>query len=269
MIGIWMFFWGCAAQKSQHVVPQAEFVEPKKSDSQTPQETKGITSVDALGFINLQEEFSDLDTPLFFRLRRLEIAPGGSVAIHEHDQRPGVAYILSGSITEYRQDGEYIRNAGDHAFEYTGIRHGWKIHTEEPVQALVADVLKPKDTPEIAALPEQKQFADAPSTSQDLSLLKKSMSSLTKEGGVFANKNLRIRVVSLAPNGVVVGHKHESRPGFAYVLSGSVLQHRGDADYQHQSGSAVVERNGLSHWWVNTGDVDTKLVVFDIVTQEE
>jgi len=269
MLGIWMLFWGCAGKKSQQVVPQAEFVQTEKSNPNIPQETQGITAVEALGFINLQEEFSDLDTPLFFRLRRLEIAPGGSVAIHEHDQRPGVAYILSGSITEYRQDEELIRTAGDHAFEYTGIRHGWSNHTQAPVQALVADVLTPKEAPEIATLPEQKTFVEAPVTSQDLSLLKKSMSSLTKEGGVFANKSLRLRVVSLAPEGVVGGHKHESRPGFAYVLSGSVLEHRGDDDYQHQSGSAVVERNGLSHWWVNTGDVDAKLVVFDIISQEE
>ena len=265
MIGAWLLFMSCAGTKSQQVVPQKEYIQTE-TDSAVPQETVGISSVEKLGFINLQEEFSELEAPLFFRLRRLEVAPGGSVAVHEHDQRPGVAYILSGSITEYRQGKEHIRNAGDHAFEYTGIRHGWKNHSDKPVLALVADVVQPEKTPELAVLPEQKPFVDAPSSSQELSISKNSTSPLEGEGGVFSNKSLRIRVVSIAPSGMVGSHTHESRPGFAYVLSGSVLEHRGDSDYQHQSGAAIAERNGLSHWWVNTGTEDARLVVFDIIT---
>jgi quercetin dioxygenase-like cupin family protein len=33
------------------------------------------------------------------RLRELTIAPGGSITLHRHDQRPGVAYILEGQMT--------------------------------------------------------------------------------------------------------------------------------------------------------------------------
>ena len=65
----------------------------------------------------------------------------------------------------------------------------------------------------------------------------------------------------------MVPHTHEGPPRFAYVISGNVLEHRGDGDYEHSSGSSVAERNGLSHWWENTGSVDARILVVDIVPQ--
>jgi len=266
MIGSVFLFWGCITAKTKDIVPNSEFIQSEATS--LPTETVGIRAVDTLGFINLKEEFPALENELFFRLRRLEIDPGGSAAAHEHNNRPGVAYILSGSITEYRKEGSYVRNTGDHSFEYTGIQHGWRNHTDQPVQAIVVDVLAPKERPEIPNLPEQKPFVDAPAANNGLSMLKKELSSLNQEGMVFSDKSLRFRVVSLSPNGVVAAHTHQSRPSFAYVLSGTVVEHRGDADYTHQSGSSVAERNGLSHWWKNTGDSEAKLLVVDIISQE-
>ena len=39
------------------------------------------------------------------RLRELTIAPEGSITLHRHDQRPGMAYILEGQMTEWRGPG--------------------------------------------------------------------------------------------------------------------------------------------------------------------
>jgi mannose-6-phosphate isomerase-like protein (cupin superfamily) len=36
------------------------------------------------------------------RIRKLEIAPGGVIGIHSHDDRPDVSYLVQGNLTEYR-----------------------------------------------------------------------------------------------------------------------------------------------------------------------
>ena len=36
-----------------------------------------------------------------FRLRRLDIAPGGVVPWHSHGERPAIIYVVKGSVTEY------------------------------------------------------------------------------------------------------------------------------------------------------------------------
>ncbi|MGL5362300.1 MAG: cupin domain-containing protein [Bosea sp. (in: a-proteobacteria)] len=76
------------------------------------------------------------------RSRMFTIAPGGSVPIHPHNDRPGHAYIVSGEITEYRNDQPLplIRKAGDVAVEKNDVQHAWINHTNEPVRVLVVDI---------------------------------------------------------------------------------------------------------------------------------
>jgi quercetin dioxygenase-like cupin family protein len=83
-----------------------------------------------------------------FRLRRLEIAPGGVVAWHNHESRPGIVYVLSGSITEYRSTCAVPieHKAGDVAPEEKATSHWWRNNTKEPVVLLATDVpLDPND----------------------------------------------------------------------------------------------------------------------------
>ena len=264
---LWMIgLLACKKPVENQVVPVQEVVVQNHPDA--PQETHGITSVEKLGFIDLRTEFSDVEEPLYFRLRRLEIAPQGTVGFHEHKNRPGVAYIVEGAITEYRDNEEIVRDKGAYSFEYNGVQHGWKNHTQEPVRAIVVDVWSPTDdTPTIDALREQKEFsAETPTSNAGLALVKKDTSFLDD---MFKGKSLRIRVVSVEPNGVVGAHKHDSRPSFAYLLSGKMMEHRGDADYTHEAGSSVAERNGLAHWWKNIGDTSARIVVVDIVEDQQ
>ena len=263
--GLWV---GCQSTKKSIVIPSKEVLEGIEQKL-FPDSTAGITSASLLGYIDLRAEFSSQESPLFFRLRRLEIAAGGTVAVHEHQSRPGVAYILSGSITEHRGDQVLVRDAGAHSFEYSGIQHGWENHTNQPVEAIVVDVLVPEKMPEIEKLPVQNPFSvTVPTENSLLSLQKKELFSLEKEGGALSDKSLRLRVVTLEPGGVVGAHTHEGRPGFAYVILGDVLEHRGDGAYEHATGSSVAERNGLAHWWKNTGMVDAHILVVDIIPRE-
>jgi quercetin dioxygenase-like cupin family protein len=77
------------------------------------------------------------------RLRALTIAPGGSITLHRHDQRPGVAYILEGQMTEWRGPGFTPRviGPGEAVFEATGVSHWWRNQGTTPARALVVDIV--------------------------------------------------------------------------------------------------------------------------------
>lgn len=111
-----------------------------------PLKTSGISSVESVGAIDLTREFPQM-TGHQFRARIFTIAPGGVVARHEHHARPGYALILSGRIVEHRNDQKepIIRSAGDIAIEQTGVAHYWENTFDEPVKALVVDIIKTEE----------------------------------------------------------------------------------------------------------------------------
>ncbi|WP_284617212.1 cupin domain-containing protein [Aquabacterium humicola] len=63
-----------------------------------------------------------------FRLRQLEIQPGGVVPWHSHDDRPAMIYIVSGEVVEYASSCAVpiVHRAGDIAPEKSGTSHWWK-----------------------------------------------------------------------------------------------------------------------------------------------
>jgi len=110
-----------------------------------PKETKGIASIDTMGIIDLGAEFPAMSGRQL-RARIFTIEPGGVVGIHTHEQRPGYAFIVSGSIVEHRNDNPdpLIRNAGDISMEKAGVTHWWENTFDEPVKALVVDTFTPE-----------------------------------------------------------------------------------------------------------------------------
>ena len=110
-----------------------------------PEKTSGITAVLKLGTVALAGEF---DTPAgrMLRVREIVFDPGGAVAMHRHEGRPGVAYIIEGEITEHRvgADGKAtvtVVKAGETALERTGVVHWWKNESGKVVRALVVDIV--------------------------------------------------------------------------------------------------------------------------------
>ena len=77
-----------------------------------------------------------------FRMRRLDIKPGGEVAWHSHDERPALIFVVSGSITEYSSHCAVpiVHAAGDLSVEQGGLSHWWKNTTKEPVVLISADI---------------------------------------------------------------------------------------------------------------------------------
>ena len=77
-----------------------------------------------------------------FRMRRLDIKPGGEVAWHGHGERPALIFVVSGSITEYSSHCAVpiVHAAGDLSVEQGGLAHWWKNTTAEPVVLISADI---------------------------------------------------------------------------------------------------------------------------------
>lgn len=63
-----------------------------------------------------------------FRLRQLEMQPGGVVPWHSHNERPAMIYIVSGEVVEYASSCAVpiTHKAGDVAPEKNGTSHWWK-----------------------------------------------------------------------------------------------------------------------------------------------
>jgi len=63
-----------------------------------------------------------------FRLRQLDVKPGGIVPWHSHGNRPAMIYIVSGEIVEYASNCAVpiAHRAGDVAAEKNGTSHWWQ-----------------------------------------------------------------------------------------------------------------------------------------------
>jgi quercetin dioxygenase-like cupin family protein len=109
--------------------------------------TKGVLAIRRLGAQPLDRDFPAL-AGRELRVREITIAPGGSIALHRHDHRPGLAYILEGQMTERRGPGfaPLVLGPGGVALEFTGITHWWRNEGGSPARALVVDIV-PKGTP--------------------------------------------------------------------------------------------------------------------------
>ncbi len=78
------------------------------------------------------------------RLRVVTLEPGGHVALHTHAGRPGVAYILHGTLTELREGGWVKeRRQGESWTEGKDTTHWAENRGSTPVQVLAVDVFKP------------------------------------------------------------------------------------------------------------------------------
>jgi quercetin dioxygenase-like cupin family protein len=64
-------------------------------------ETKGVT-VTHLATVDLGPEIEGMEGRQF-RMRKVTIEPGGVFGpVHDHQDRPGIVYILQGTITDHR-----------------------------------------------------------------------------------------------------------------------------------------------------------------------
>jgi quercetin dioxygenase-like cupin family protein len=130
-----------AHESDSNVVPQQERQIAQDLRATGPKENKGI-AVAPLGNVSLDGELPGVSGKIM-RAREITIAPGGVVAVHQHDGRPGLAYILEGEVYEHRNDetGSVLRKAGAVSFEKTGVTHWWENKSDQPMRAIVVDIV--------------------------------------------------------------------------------------------------------------------------------
>lgn len=126
--------------ESPRLVPQQEqdLVQTEKG----PKENQFIESVQMLGSVALDNEFISPKGRIL-RAREITILPNGVVAVHQHNSRPGIAYVLEGELIEYRNDATLpiTRSVGAAAFEKTGVTHWWVNKSSSKAKILVIDIV--------------------------------------------------------------------------------------------------------------------------------
>lgn len=100
-------------------------------------ESSGVHTED-IGLIPLAS-----DPSRAVRLRRITVDPGGVIAWHAHDAVQGMAVVLSGEITEFRNTclDPIVFHAGDVAREDAQTAHGWRNTSRYPAVILVTHVV--------------------------------------------------------------------------------------------------------------------------------
>ena len=102
---------------------------------------KGVTDT-VLSSIDLAKEKVGLKDHLF-RIRRLEIQPGGVVPWHSHGERPALIYVVQGEIYEHASNCAVpiLHKAGEVAPETHATAHWWRNEGAQTVVLLSADIL--------------------------------------------------------------------------------------------------------------------------------
>jgi quercetin dioxygenase-like cupin family protein len=88
---------------------------------------------------------------------------------------------------------------------------------------------------------------------------------LSREMDSVEGRQLRLRVITLEPGGVVAVHSHNGRPAVAYIVEGTLTEHRGD-DWvkERQEGETIAETKDVTHWAENRGDKPVVVVAVDV-----
>ncbi len=112
-----------------------------------PSEPKGVTD-EVISSIDLGEGYSIPGRQ--FRMRRLEIKPGGVVPWHGHEARPANIYVIKGTVTEYRSNCSVPidHKKGQVVAESGAVSHWWRNNTGRTVVLISADILPPDMSPD-------------------------------------------------------------------------------------------------------------------------
>jgi quercetin dioxygenase-like cupin family protein len=107
-----------------------------------PTETKGV-KVSPPTALDLGPEIDGIEGRQL-RLRVVTLEPGGTVGIHTHKGRPGVAYVLHGTLTEHLEAGAvHERRQGESWTEGKDTTHWAENKGDIPVVVVAVDVFKP------------------------------------------------------------------------------------------------------------------------------
>jgi len=80
------------------------------------------------------------------RYRHMEIAPGGIVPLHSHEDRPALIMVNQGQIYENSSKCmvPILHKAGEISREFLGVKHWWKNDGSVKVVLTIADIVNDK-----------------------------------------------------------------------------------------------------------------------------
>ena len=78
---------------------------------------------------------------------------------------------------------------------------------------------------------------------------------------------LRMRLITVAPGGVLGLHDHKDRPAIDYVTQGALTDHRGADAKDYGPGTTIFETTDTVHWVENRGTTPAIAVSADILKQ--
>ncbi len=76
------------------------------------------------------------------RLRKVTFEPGGVFGIHSHKDRPGVVYVLQGTVINHRDGAATVYRAGDTWLENKETNHWVENKGTKPAVVIPCDIAK-------------------------------------------------------------------------------------------------------------------------------
>ena len=121
--------------------PDSEQVLAQAIDQGAPTQSIGMAPT-VLGAISLAT-YADALKDGELRAREVVLQPGATIAVHSHDSRPAVVYVLEGELVEHRSDSEdpVIRRQGDVYFEGPEVVHWSENLSPNRVRVLAVDII--------------------------------------------------------------------------------------------------------------------------------
>jgi quercetin dioxygenase-like cupin family protein len=106
-----------------------------------PTENKGVT-IGKPTAIDLGSQVEGVQGRAL-RMRVITVEPGGVLGLHNHKDRPAVAYIIQGALTEHREGGGVIEHhAGESWSVSTAVTHWEENRGAQPLVLVAADLVK-------------------------------------------------------------------------------------------------------------------------------
>ena len=91
---------------------------------------------------------------------------------------------------------------------------------------------------------------------------------LAPEMDSVAGRALRMQLTSYEPGASNKPHSHKDRPEVVYILSGKVIEHRGDVAKEYGPGDTFTADHTTTHWMENKGAVPAVMLVTGIAKKE-
>jgi quercetin dioxygenase-like cupin family protein len=91
---------------------------------------------------------------------------------------------------------------------------------------------------------------------------------LAPEMDSITGRALRMQLTTYEPGASNKPHSHKDRPEVVYILSGKVIEHRGDVAKEYGPGDTFTADHTTTHWMENKGTVPAVMLVTGIAKKE-